>query len=254
MKKINFKFPEQVFGIESSLLGLFWVPAVLIAVFLLSLRIVILPKIDEINSINNKISNQNNKIKVVKDKINYLLSVDKSELNKDADYLNSALLQEKNSYILVNIVKTIADEYGYQINSFSVTPGELKGGGNSKNTQDIVSKIPADFVVFGPKDKYLDFILALERSLPILQIDKFDLRSGEDLTEMDLTVSVYYIQKQNENSVVNLSLADLTLKKDEADLLKKISQFEKVPGLSAVNLTETQNSFVKYTRENPFSF
>jgi cell division protein FtsL len=254
MKKINFKFPEQVFGIESSLLKLFWIPAVLIAVFLLSLRIVILPKIDEIYSINNQISSQNNKTKIVKDKINYLLSVDKNELNKDADYLNSALLQEKNSYVLVNIVKRIADQYGYRISSFSVTPGELKGGENVKTTQDIVSKIPADFVVIGPKEKYLDFILTLEKSLPILQIDKFDLRSGEDLTEMDLTVSVYYIQKQNENSVANLSLADLTLKKDESDVLKTISQFQKVPGLSAVSQNEIQNNFVKYTRENPFSF
>lgn len=251
--KIPFNLPDRIFGIERDFLRFFWVLVVLFFVFLISLRFVVLPKVGEIISILNQMRNQNAELKAVKEKLGYLVSLDKNELNKNADYLNSALLKQRNSFVLVNIVKVIADNFGYQIKSFSVTPGELKSDDSSKNAKkDVVSKLPVNFLVVGPKEKYLDFVSALEKNLPILTVDKFDLTSVQGLSQIDLTVSAYYIQESMETTTGNFTLSDLTLTKQESALLQNIGSFQKNPGIGS-GVGETKN-FVRYTRENPFSF
>lgn len=248
MKKITFNLPQKIFGLEIDFLKYFWVFVVLFLVFILSFKFVILPKVGEIISITNQISAKDKELKATREKLNYLVSLDKNELNKNADYFNSALLKEKNSYILVNIVKAVADKFGYQIRSFSVTPGEVKIAKDSK--ANIVSKLPISLVVVGPREKYLDFISALEKNLPILTIDEFNLTTVENLSQIDLTVSAYYVQGAMETTLANFSLSDLTLTKEESSVLQNISGFQKNTGT-----TESQptRGFVKYTRENPFS-
>lgn len=251
--KMTLNVPDQIFGIDTSLLKNFWLPAILIVAFFITLREVVLPKIDEINSINNQAIGQEKNVKSIREKINYLLALDKNELNKNADNLSSALLKEKNSYFLVNIIKTIADKFGFQIKSFSIIPGQLKG---SSNLTDAVSKIPVELVVGGPQDNYLDFILALERNLPILVIDKFDLKTTEGVSEIDMTVSSYYIKGNLVNNIANLSLSDLTLKKDESAVLSTISEFQKSEQTQNVGSEGqgVEKNYVKFNRENPFSF
>lgn len=252
MKKISFNLPEKFFGIERDFLKFFWILAVLFLIFLVSLKFVILPKIGEIISIINQMNTQNAELRAVREKLNYLVAIDKNELNKNADFLNSALLKQRNSFVLVNIVKIIADQFGYQIRSFSVTPGELKGEDSVAPKLDVVSKLPVNLVVVGPRERYLDFVSSLEKNLPILTVDKFDLTSNEGLSQIDLTVSAYYVQESMNGIIANFSLTDLTLNKEESDVLQNISSFQKNSGINT-GIGQT-GVFTRYTRENPFSF
>lgn len=248
MKKISFNLPSKFLGIEVDFLKYFWVFAVLFFVFILSFKFVILPKVGEIISITSQMNSKNKDLKAIREKLNYLVSLDKNELNKNADYFNSALLKQKNSYILVNIVKVVADKFGYQIKSFSVTPGEIKDVKDLK--ANVVSKLPISLVVVGPKEKYLDFISALEKNLPILTIDEFNLTTVENLSQIDLTVSAYYVQGAMEATLANFSLTDLALTKEESSVLQNISGFQKNTGTIENQPTK---GFIKYSRENPFS-
>lgn len=249
--KESFKLPDRIFGLEKSLLTLFLPPLVLILFFLISLNLVLIPKINEIQNINKKVSEINSKTDKISEQIKYLNSIDPEELQRNADFLDNAVLKNKQSYLLVGIIREVANKFGYQIEGFSLAPGELKGDGiKNKTSLGNMTKMPIDLLLDGPKDKSLELILALERTLPILFIDSFEIDAGENITKLDLIVSSYYIGDEVNVDTNNIALSDLILSNEESALLEKISSFSKIEeNQSGVGTTE----FKQYQRENPFS-
>lgn len=255
MKKNNFfnlNLPDKIFGLEKALLVLFLPPIGLIFLFLISLNLILMPKIAEIGGIKTKINDFSSKTKKIEEQNKYLMSINQEELKKNADYLDNAVLKDKRSYLLVEIIRGVANKFDYQIESFSLTPGELKGEDSTKSSisQDTV-KMPVSLLMIGPKEKSLELISALEKTLPILFIDKFETKNSGSLSKLDLVVSSYYVKDSVNLETNNLSLSDLILSNEEKDLITKISSFTKIEGNNQ-NGTES-SSFQQYQRENPFS-
>jgi hypothetical protein len=255
MKKNNFfnlNLPDKIFGLEKALLILFLPPIGLIFLFLISLNLILIPKISEIGVLKSKINEVSVNTKKIEEQNKYLMSIDQEELKKNADYLDNAVLKDKRSYLLVEIIRGVANKFDYQIESFSLTPGELKGEDSSKNSfsQDTV-KMPVSLLMIGPKEKSLELISALEKTLPILFIDKFQTKNSGSLSQLDLVVSSYYVKDNVDLETSNVALNDLILSKEEKDLITKISSFIKIEGNSQ---NETESFvFQQYQRENPFS-
>lgn len=248
--KESFKLPDKIFGLEKSLLVLFLSPLVLVLFFFISLNFVLLPKINEIKNVNKKISEVNSKTDKVNEQIKYLNSIDPEELQKDADYLDNAVLKNKQSYLLVGVIREVASKFDYQVEGFSLAPGELKGDEIKKTSLGNMVKMPISLILDGPKDKSLELILALERTLPILFIDKFETNTNGNITKLNLIVSSYYIGDEINIDTSSVALSDLILSKEESSLLEKISNFTKIEeNQSNVGTTE----FKQYQRENPFS-
>ncbi|MDD4937688.1 MAG: hypothetical protein PHX34_01590 [Candidatus Shapirobacteria bacterium] len=257
IKKIGFlKVGDKILGIEKGLLKLFLAPLVVVVVFLMSLGWVIIPKIGNIKDNLNKINNVNLQIKLTNEKKGYLASVDLEELNTDAEFLNNAILKEKNSYLLIGVIRKIADNFGFQIKSFSVSPGEVKSGSPESNlkisNKEVAVKMPVNVVLVGQSDKNLELIKALENSLPILFIDKFNSKTLGFTSELELVISSYYIPDKSDYISGNLTLNDLKLTETESDLLAKISQFGLVEN-GGVMEENTQTEFTKYDRSDPFN-
>lgn len=257
VKNIQFltlKTPDKVFGIEKSLLKLFLMPLGVLFIFLVSLGLVVIPKIEEIKNNIKSIDNFNTQIKLTNAKKNYLTSIDIEQLNKEADLLNKAVLKEKKSYLLVGVVRKIADNFGFQIKSFLVNPGEVKETG-SKNLKisdkEIAIRMPINIILIGPSERNLDLIKALENSLPILFIDKFESKSLGGASELEMTISSYYVPSKGDYINGNLTIKDLQLTDKESELLSIISQFGIVDGAIGQEIGTTQ--FVEYSRTNPFS-
>jgi hypothetical protein len=258
VKKIGFlKAPDKILGIEKGLLKLFLVPLVAIVVFIISLGLVIIPKIENIRDNLEKINNLNLQIKLTNEKKNFLAALDLEQLNTDAGFLNNAILKEKNSYLLVKAIRRIANNFGFQIKSFSVAPGEIKGESASKDNlkisnKEVAVKMPVNVVLVGQSDKNLGLIKALENSLPILFIDRFSSKTVNLISELELVVSSYYIPDKSDYTSGNLTLNDLRLTENESDLLAKISQFEMVESGGGVE-ENTPIEFTKYDRSDPFN-
>lgn len=247
----SFNLPDKIFGLEKSFLLLFLPPLGLIVLFLISLNLVLVPKINNIGEVNKKIAEVKANTAKIKEQNNYLMSMDQAELKRNAEYLDNAVLKDKQSYLLVQVIRRVANNYGYQIQSFSLTPGEIKNNESIKvsNSNETI-KMPIDVTLLGPKERNLDFISALEKSLPILFIDKFETRITGGLAQLNLSVSSYYISNTNNIETSNVTLSDLTLSKEEAALINRISSFTKIQN-SQDNLQPS--SFQQYQRENPFS-
>lgn len=250
--KLDIKLPETLFGIETALFKIVLLPLPLILVFLLSLSWVIIPRIDEINEMNGKIASKESQIKAISSKKNYLLSVNKEELNRDKSNLQSALLDRDKTYFLVGVVRSIADIHGYQVKSFSISPGRLKSGSEVQvASKDVMVKIPISVVLVGTQEKQLELITALESSLPVLTIDQFQISNSQGTTELDLGISAYYMAAGKNAIITNLSLDELKLSKEESELLSKINQFSKISASEAVETSGGE--YMKYERPNPFT-
>lgn len=246
--------PDKLFGISTQLI-LVWVkPALLGFVLIFSIILVIIPKIGEINGKIQEISSTSAKRKDVVQKINYLSSIDQEEIKKNADLLASGVLAEKSAYLLVNVVRNAASEVGYSVDDFSISLGEVKQEKKSEKTNNTLGydTIPVKMTVSGPQDKYLELAKILERSLPVISIDNFEMNSvsGEGVT-IKLSVSAYYLQESLGIEPENLSLADLTPSQAESDLLSTIREYRPMTVQSS-QMQEGEGTFVKYERSDPF--
>jgi hypothetical protein len=253
MKKNNlFVMPEKIFGISSGLIKLFLPPLAMVIFVLTSMGWLILPKIEAAKLLKNSADTIKSQIKLIDEKRSYLLSVDQDQLKQNADYLSNAVLKEKNSYLLLGVMKDICAKYDYTITSFSLSIDDLKGEKDSLQVanKDIATKMPLSIEVIGPADKFIDFIKAIENNLPILFIDGLENnQQGRNYT-LKMTISSYYLADKLDSVSENLTINDLKLTKEESELLAKISQFEK--SLSLEGVDTDGGVFVEYNRTNPF--
>ena len=245
--------PEKVFGISSGLIKLFLPPLGIFLFFLTSFGWLIMPKIESMKSLNQSSELVKSQIKLIEDKRNYLLSVDQAQLKQNAEYLSSAVLKEKNSYLLVGVIKDIASKYGYSIDSFSLRIDDLKGKSNSLKVaeKNIAEKMPVEVELVGPNDKFIELVKGLENNLPILFIDKLETSQKGESIIIKMSISSYYVGDGIDTVSENLTINDLKLTKEESDLLVKISQFEKSLSLEGVFDLEG-GVFTEYERTNPF--
>jgi Tfp pilus assembly protein PilO len=231
-----------------------WAPLlVVILLVVISINLVLLPKIGDYRIMTDQLNTLEQQRQQLVQKRTYLLSIDQNELKKNSDFIVNAMLPQKNSYLLVGAVRKIADNYGYQIDSFMISPGDVV----QKDSQALVNgvaRIPIKLTVIGPSEAYLAFVKGLESSLPILSLDNFDMKNDGTVAKMDLTISAYYVEDVSTIDINKLTLADLTLTKDEADLITRLDQFTVLEksGVFGAEFS-TSSGYVKYNRVDPFS-
>ncbi len=251
-KKIQWS-SDKIFGVEMGLLNVFILPVgVSLGLFFLTLW-VIFPRFEEIRQTISEIGKTGATKKTLDTRKSWLLGLDEEGLKKMSGTVESALLREKNAYYVVGIVRNVAAKHEYMIQSFSVSIGKLSGG-EEKEEKSYYAKIPVTLELNGPREKYLDLIKSLERSLPLLSLESFEQRVTGGVAELRLVISAYYIQGANVVDLTKLDLNQLDLKKEEMDVINELRNFELVGGLSGLDMSQEEKKYVKYERKDPFSF
>ncbi|MCX6726606.1 MAG: hypothetical protein NTY75_02195 [Candidatus Shapirobacteria bacterium] len=256
MKWLKLDLPDKIFGLDSGLLVIFIPTVVVVVLVILSFGWIISPRIDDYKANQAKITATQGKTKSLMEKINYLKTMDLEQLNKDESLVNNALLPQKNSYLLVNVIRKLSESYNYTVGSFSLSMDGLKEGGQptGKITSDGFASVPVEVVLLGSADNYVDFISAIEQSLPLMSLTRFEIKKSGTVVELDLTISAYYSAAMAEVDVNKLTLSDLTLNKDEADLIAKIGQFKPIENMQMVEgKLKLDQTFVQYDRKDPFT-
>ncbi|MFA4827110.1 MAG: hypothetical protein WC596_02530 [Candidatus Shapirobacteria bacterium] len=252
MKKIDVKLSsDKIFGMEPEMLQIFLIPGVVFLVILVVVLGLVVPKIGEIAEMRKNTATVAEETRKLAEKRDYLKSVDQQELQDNADFLASALLREKNAYYLVNVVRNIVSKFGFQVDSFSVSLGKLTKEDGEKEIEIMAAKIPVTIVVLGPKDKYLDLVATIEKSLPILEIQNFDMKAEGETVMISLGVASFYVSTKAEATATSLTLTDLMMSQKESELLSTIRSFETVGTVTGIE--SGTKEFVKYDRTNPFN-
>lgn len=251
MSKLSLEISEKLFGMETSLVKVFILPIVMIVLFLVSLSMVILPKVDDINRMRSEKASLEKKIKTLTEKRDYFLNLDEEGLKEQDDFVVNALMKDKNAYVLVGLFKKITEEYGFRIESFSVSPGKAVQSSGGDKDKDVWVKVNTSLSLVGPKDKYLDLVNRLEDCLPILSIDGFKTQTTLNAIEIELVVSAYYVQDKTAVNVSNLGLNELVLSKAETDLITKLREFRLE--YTSETVKSVEGEYLKYQREDPFN-
>jgi len=246
MIKIH-NLPDKIFGMNSRIFLLWLQPLALAIVIFMSVGLVIVPKINEIAEKVNEIKSVSNKTIEVKQKITYLQTMDQEEIKNNALKLASGLLPERNSYLLVKVIKDTATKANYNIDDFSISMEDLKDE-ETKKTNTNYDAIPVNITLIGPAGDYIALVKAIERSLPIMSINKFEMRSQNEVASIKLNVSAYYLRDITDLKLESLTLADLTPSQEEANLLLTISEYQTM----TVENNDVDGEFVKYERQDPF--
>jgi|GEM_PF-2372555 len=246
---------EKIFGLEPDLVRMLVVP--LLAVLGLGIigGRIILGKIDEIGQMKKETNLLKQQTRDFDDKRKYLLSIDQNELQRKGELISQAVMGGNDKYYLVNVIRAVADKFGYQIQGFSITVGKVskeeeKAGVKEK---DGVYEVPVTLTLLGPEEKYLELISGLESSLPVLSIKDLEMKSGGGATELALTVaSFYYRGEVTEKEIAKMSAGELAMSKKETEVIGKLEGFwqaGKVAGL----LKAGEGKFVEYDRGDPFT-
>lgn len=250
MKFFKMNLPEQIFGIDSGLLAIYAQPFLLIIIILVSISMIVMPRVDEMKTMKGQSGDFARKTKDLKEKIAYLTQVDQAEIKSQTEFLESSLMNGKDSYYLVNIIRKIAGKYGFMVESFLINPGMI-------SKTEVESKLPIKVTIVGSKERYLELLLAIENNLPILSIDSFSVQSSGVNMELTLGMSSYYLSEGTAQKSANVSLADLIMKKEEADVLKRLGSFVSIDDTPVAKIelgeTEQKKEFVKYDRQDPFT-
>ncbi len=262
---MNLEMPEKIFGIDSSIVKISALPIALVLGMAFSLIFVLSSKIPEIQSQMKKVDTLVSGRKQYESKKTYLMNVDQESIAKDGEYLEMAMLQNKDAYLLVNVIRNVIAKFDYSIDSFSISPGQVAAdeavvATTTKSTKKKVSakdndlvRIPVNLVMVGPRDKYMDVVEALETTLPILSIGKMDFKSDYTVGTISMTVTSYFSTDKTDIKIASLTINDLTLSAEESELIKNISQYSKIDNAGGAGLIDSQG-FNDYNRNNPFSF
>ncbi|RLC33555.1 hypothetical protein DRH14_04660 [Candidatus Shapirobacteria bacterium] len=245
---------DKIFGLEVEIYKLFWPILVFLIFFFLSLKFIILPKTEEIGGLNKKLKKIKIESRDLQNKLSYLQGEDEELLSKRISLLEMALPKEKNIYFLVNVIDQIARNYSFSTDSFSISPGNVgkelidEKKSELKKRSFKLKEVPFSVVLYGPFDRYLDFLKGIERTLPILVINKFEMLNKGMVVKMKLNISTFSVEK-NGSFPKEISLKDFRLSKDEQVLFEKLDDFN---NLGFVNRGVGSSDFVSYDRSDLF--
>ncbi len=211
------------------------------------------PKVLQIKSNLVQVEDLKQKTRVVLAKRDYVASVDQEELIKDATYLEKAVLSQNDAYMLVNVFRKLADKHAFQVNSFAINPDKLARedvlASQSAKTRVGSSLVPIKIVLVGKEENFINLLLTLEKSLPVLSLTSLKSKVTGDLIELEIDAGAYYVAGKKSSNLVGLPLESLKLNKDELAVVKKISGFTPIE-LQGQKSGERQ--LIKYQRNSLF--
>lgn len=249
--KIN--LPDKIFGIDGRIFALFLKPLGLLIIILISIVGVAIPKFKEFGERMKEIKQVTIKTDEVNQKRTYLQTVDQEQIIKDANKLAQALLPEKNSYLLVRIIRNAAAETGYSVDDFSISMGDIKEaeteGKTETSSNEDYDRIPVILTLVGPSQNYLSLVKIIERSLPVMSIDRFEMKSKGDVATIKLSVLAYYLKDVTNLKLENLTLKDLTPSEAEVSLLSTLGEYK---NMAIGGEDKSSGEFIKYERNDPF--
>jgi hypothetical protein len=128
---------------------------------------------------------------------------------------------------------------------------EVLGASTGLVKEEQLEKLPIKVELVGKKEDYLNLLLAMEEAIPLLSINKLDLKSGKNETvRMEMTVAVYFSPPKGSLDLDKINLSDLMMTEDELAAADRLEGFENhTSGLSGVGPNKPS-----VIREDPFRF
>lgn len=250
--KLDLKLPDKLFGRDSRLIVVWIEPMVVGLIILLTTLGLILPKLTLITEKNDQIKSVQAKNKEANEKMAYLQAMDSEVIKGETNRLGQGLLPQRSAYLLLGVVRQVSGQFDYVIDDFMISMmGDVKQlEGEASDKKSRFDKLPIKVSLIGPREKYVNLIKALERTLPIISINTIEMTALPEAqtAKVDLNMSAYYLPEMDRPNVEKLDLADLTPNKQELDLMSQLEEYQTL----SVETLGIGRSFTEYQRPDPF--
>src|SRR3989344_4363119 len=97
----------KIFGVESWKLRLMWLPALIVGLMVISWRLVISPRIEEMTVYRKEAASSKKMAEELNQKQGYLESASDEDIQKQEQLLSQALLGSKNLYFMMSVMQNI---------------------------------------------------------------------------------------------------------------------------------------------------
>jgi len=260
-KDMKASIEEKALGVEVwKIKAVLPLLGVILLVFV-SISVAFIPKFSQIKELRLGIEKVKKDSRDLNQKRAYIQSVDERDLKAKQEMLLMALPESKNIYYLLNVVTGLVSDYGFMVDSFSLSPGELKDeDGDVKNNikkTEGVSSLAFSVNLIGPEDRYIELVTGLENSLPLLSLSSLESKNiSNNIVTLDLSLMTYFAPKKTETDVdvEKLTYKDLLMTEDEVAVLSRLDGFRKIEGLFLdMETLDSGKQYQEYDVRNPFS-
>ena len=237
------------FGLDWQLIKLGWLPLALSLGALLCYLVVGRGLVNKIGEYNGDTKEMKTKLLAIKGKVDYLESIDQGKIEKLSEMLEVAVFSENKAYFLLETVRRVVAGFGYQVDSFDLSPGNLLKGGKevvAREAQPMSIRVG----LIGPTANYESLLGGIEGSLPIMSIEGLKLKSEGVSSYVEMTVNAFFVPMGTLAKIDSIPLAELKLGPTEESLLALLKDFQMVSGVAG---SQEGGTFVKYERTDPFT-
>lgn len=192
---------------------------VLVCVLLIFL--VIVPEVSSWFSIRDEVVATRERIRVLKDNLAFVNTMDRNKLSSEIDTATTALPLEKDFDSILAVISDAAISSGVAMNDFSFTVGAVDGKAKKDTKSSGLETMRVTVVLSGSVQNVRKFISQVEKSLPLAEIVAID---G---TDQSVALTVQFYQKGFPPIKVNDDQPLSTLPAEKLGILQKLQTMKK---------------------------
>jgi Tfp pilus assembly protein PilO len=225
---------------------LFVVPLVTIFFIVVSVFLVLIPRIKMILQLNLAVGEGEKRLSRLTTKAADLEGLDAVSLKERKDFSLKVVPQTKNVMDFMTLFSNLAQSSQVYLSSLEVSPGDISTQSGTTTSQEGFEVLPFEVIVEGTRERILDFISLVEKSIPLMSVRSFKIAESGESVRAQLRVESYVAPLPKNLGKIDSPLVKLS--QEDEKIFKLLENFKTYE----VGWTSAPASFS--ARTDPFSF
>jgi len=231
-----------------------FLPLVLVlSLMFVSIQTLVLPKITDIKQLFKSNKDQEEKLSKLTEKLTLLENIDQTDLVQHSELLLQALPESKQPMLVMGVLKQLSADSGIEIAEMSVKPGGITATSSAEKeetkkegSQDKAQSLLFSLSTLGTYDQISEFINKLDKTLPLLRMEKLSLKRGLESGSFTVSTEIqaYFLALPKTLGKIEAPLQIAS--KEEKEIYDRLQQFSSPVGEESLFPT------IESGRENPF--
>lgn len=203
----------------------FLFPGIVIILIVVSLVIVVKPKITELMEIRGNLAKQKQELAQLIQKAAILEGYDQNELQVRANKTLKVLPAEKNGPLVLATVRTLVNEQDLDLEGLSVNIGEVStGAAKPKSSKEKVPSLEIKLSISGNLDDFYKFLEGIQTTAPIMKIKQLSFSREGNSVSGSLLLASYYLNLPVDIGKTSSKIVPIT--SQEAEIYQQLSGYQ----------------------------
>lgn len=233
---------------------LFVVPLGAIFFTIISVFLFLIPRIKIIAKLNLQVKEGEKRLQRLTAKVADLEGLDAVALKERKEFSLKVVPSQKNVMEVVSLAYNLAQNTQVNLTSVEISPGEISTQSGLEAKAEVLEVLPFEIIAEGTRDKILDFISLLEKSIPLMSVSSFKITQAGQFVRGQLRVTSYLAPLPKSLGKTDTPLVKLTELDEE--IFKKLDNLKtyEIPAAEGLPADFVSSPASFSARTNPFSF